>query len=90
MRQQLQYHEMRRLLGMTDNEVIVTSIQDKKMIQFGTKDCTACVQNDIDNVKRLELSYCMECTVLPNYIPVEQIRHYIKEKYFGDNENSDR
>lgn len=50
----------------------------------GRRDCINCTGNDIENVKRLELSYCMGCLIVPNYIPAEQIRQYIRKKYYGE------
>lgn len=79
---QLQYHEM--IKGMTKQDR--WRLGRLTMAEMrNAKDCTSCTQNDISNIARLELSYCMGCTVVPNYIPAEQIRQYIKEKYYGNN-----
>ena len=47
-------------------------------------DCTSCTADDVENVERLELSYCMGCGVMPTYIPAEQVRDYIRKKYYGN------
>jgi flavoprotein len=50
---------------------------------FNSRGCMNCTQADITNVNRLELSYCRGCVEMPVYIPTDQIKQYIRKKYYG-------
>ncbi len=66
LRQHLQYHSLKK-----------TTKADRKY-----KACIKCTQNDVDNVARLELAYCLGCMEMPNHIPASQIKDFIRKRYY--------
>jgi hypothetical protein len=75
--QHLQYHKLKKHPDNPCVKIIASRI--------GGRGCINCTQDDITNVNRLELSYCRGCVEMPVYIPTDQIRLWIRKKYYGDN-----
>jgi len=49
-------------------------------------ECDYCKEGDVSKkVRDHYINYCKDCTEVPSHIPSEQIREYIRKKFYENN-----